>query len=315
MTKQIEAADFEGAVAVTGAAGFLGSLIVRILAASGVRVHALARGPLPAMAGVTAHAWDPTRNAGPPAPGLAVDAVIDCAAALPSRVSDPAELTRINALLVDGAIDLAARRRGRLVSMSSQSVYGRPAVERIDADTPLAPSNAYGAAKRDAETAVAAAVTEDRLAGAAVLRLPAVVGPGAHDNFPAGAAAKFQRGEPVTVFNPDSPYNAVIDAEDLARFALHLAQSVTGFIAVSPVSDPPTTVRAAVEAIAAGLGCVPSLRFEAAPHGSPLIDPGPALAHGLVTHSSAGVLFRYGQTLANKACRGAAKTPMLAGKE
>lgn len=310
MTKKIEPS-----VAVTGAAGFLGSVIVRVLAASGVRVHAIARTSLPPVSGVTSHGWDPTFDSGPPVPGLEVDAVIDCAAALPSRVSDPAELERINTLLVEGAIDLATRRGGTLVYMSSQSVYGRPDGDRIDAATPLAPNNPYGAAKRNGETAVAAAVADGRLSGAVALRLPAVVGPGAHDNFPAGTAAKLQRGEPVTVFNADGPYNAVVDAEDLARFAHHLARTVTGFAAVSPASDPPTTVRAAVEAIAAGLGCVPSLRFEATPHGSPLIDPGPAVALGLASQSSAGVLFRYGQALANKACRGATKTPMLAGKE
>ena len=321
MTKKIEAAQFEGGVAVTGAAGFLGGVIVRLLAASGVRVHSIARHPVPAAAGVTSHGWDPTRDTGAPVPGLEVDAVIDCAAALPSRVADPVALKQINARLVGGALDLAGRRGGRLIFMSSQSVYGRPTGDRIGTDTPLAPIIPYGEAKRDAEAAVTEAVAAGRLAGAAVLRLPAVVGPGAHDTFPAGTAGKLQRGEPVTVFNPDSPYNAVVAVEDLAHFAAHLAGTVEGLAVASPASDPPTTVRAAVEAIAAGLGCAASLNFEEAPYGSPLIDSGPAFALGLAARSSESVLFGFGQSLsdsqarANKACPGAGKTSMLANKE
>ncbi len=301
MTKKIEAAGFAGAVAVTGAAGFLGGVIARLLAASGVRVHGIVRNPIPDANGVTFHAWDPTRDAGPPAPGLEVDAVIDCAAALPARVTDAEAMRRINAALVGGALDLARRRGGRLIYMSSQSVYGRPMGPRIDADTPLAPVIPYGEAKRDAEAAVAAEVAAGRLAGAAVLRLPAVVGAGAHDNFPAGTAGKLQRGETVTVFNPDGPYNAVVDAEDLAELAIRLAAAQEGLVVASPASDPPTTVRSAVEAIAAGLGCAASLSFETAPHGSPLIDPGPAFALGLTPRSTENVLFRFGRALAGSA--------------
>lgn len=321
MTKKIEAIKFDGAVAVTGAAGFLGGVIVRMLAAAGVRVHAIARNPIADAAGVTCHGWDPTRDTGPPALGLEVDAVIDCAAALPSRVTDPVTLRQINARLVDGALDLARRTGGRLIFMSSQSVYGRPTGDRIDADTPLAPIIPYGDAKREAEAAVTDAVIEGRLTGAALLRLPAVVGPGAHDNFPAGTAGKLQRGEPVTVFNPDSPYNAVVAVEDLARFAAHLAGTVQGLAVVSPASDPPTTVRAAVEAIAAGLGCAASLRFEEASYGSPIIDPDPAFALGLAARSSESVLFGFGQSLtdshtgAERACPEAGKISMLADKE
>lgn len=291
---------FEPTVAVTGAAGFLGGVIVRTLVASGVRVHRIARSSRTAVPGTVRHGWDPDRDAGPPAQGLQVDAVIDCAAALPSRVENPDALKSTNARLVQGAIDLAARKGGRLIYMSSQAVYGRPHCALIDADTPLAPATPYGESKQAAERAVAAAVDDERLAGAAVLRLPAVVGCGAHDNFPAAAAATLLRGEPVTVFNPQSPYNAVVDAETLAVFAALLAKTIDGFVAVSPATHPPITVVAAVEAIAAGLGCKPSLRFREAPHGAPIIDPGPAIALGMAPQSPASVLCRFGKMLASE---------------
>ncbi|WPZ36174.1 NAD-dependent epimerase/dehydratase family protein [Thalassobaculum sp. OXR-137] len=299
MTKKIERSPTDGAIAVTGAAGFVGGVVLRMLAASGIPVHGIARTPLAAATGVTAHGWDPLRDAGPPAPGIQVDAVIDCAAALPSRVDDPAELKRINALLVEGAIDLAARRRGRLVYMSSQSVYGRPGGARIDTDTPLAPVAPYGEAKRDAEAAIARAVAQGRLVGAAVLRLPAVVGPGAHDNFPAAAAATLIRAKTVTVFNPDAPYNAVVDAADLARFAIRLACVAAGFVAVSPATGPATTIRDGVQAIATGLGRTADLRVVPAPYTAPVLDPGPAIALGLAARPAWDVLFRYGESLSD----------------
>jgi len=284
-------------IAVTGTGGFLGGAIARHLAAAGHAVHALARAAPDLGTGIRGHAWDPTRDSGPPAPGLTVDAVIDCAAVLPSREPDGPALKRVNALLSAGALDLAARASGRIVYMSSQSVYGRPNVAVIDADTPAGPDNAYGEAKLTGETTLRDAVAAGRLAGAAALRIPAVVGPGAHDNFPATVAAKIAAGETVTLFNPDGLYNAVIGACSVAVFAERLAAAVTGFHAVSLASVPAITVRAAVDAIAEGLGKPLTAEFRNAPHRSPTIDPAAAIDLGFNAERPDDVLRRYGSEL------------------
>jgi UDP-glucose 4-epimerase len=280
-------------VAVTGAGGFLGAWIARVLAAAGFRVTALGR-TAPAGFGpdVEALGWDGTR----PAPDrLSVDAVVDCAAAIPARIGDPEVLVATNAALAGGAVALAARTRAPLIYMSSQSAIGRPAVEVIDDATPPDPDTPYGRSKLAAEQAVAAAVADGRLAGAVALRLPAVIGPGCHDNFPATIAARLAAGETVPVFNPDGPYNAVVHAETVAAFVRHLlAAPPSGFRAVSLASRPPIPVRAAVEAVAAGLGVECRLDLRPAGHPSPTIDPAGAEALGFVADDTREALTRFG---------------------
>lgn len=284
-------------IAVTGAGGFLGGRIAGSLAAAGLRVTAFGRtAPTGLPDGVAVTAWDGRR---PPAPELRFDAVIDCAAAIPARVPDPDELVATNLALLRGAVDLAARDRGFLVYMSSQSVFGRPAVPVIDRTTAPAPDTPYGRAKLAAEELAAEAAMAGRLHGVVALRLPAVVGRGCHDNFPASAAARLARGEPVPVFNPEGLYNAVVHADTVAAFVRHLLTGPPdGHHAVSPASLPAVPLREAVAAIARGLGTACRLDVRPAPHPSPTIDPAGAAALGFVPEDPCAVLARFGREAA-----------------
>ncbi len=133
------------------------------------------------------------------------------------------------------------------------------------------------------------------LAGAVALRLPAAIGPGCHDNFPATAAARLAAGAAVTVFNPDGPYNAVVHADTLAAFVRRLvAGRADGFRAVSLASRPPIPLREAVAAIAAGLGVGCALDIRPAMHPSPVIDPSGAEALGFVADDTRAALVRFG---------------------
>lgn len=281
-------------VAVTGAGGFLGSRIVDRLSAAGFDVLALARvAPATPRGGVEAIAWDGRL---PPPTELRADAVVDCAAALPSRVGDPDELTATNLALARGAITLAGRSAGLLVFMSSQSAIGRPQAARIDDATPAEPDTPYGRSKLAAERLVAEAAGRGDLAGAAALRLPAVVGAGCHDNFPASVLAQLRAGETVRVFNPDGPYNAVVHADTVAAFVAHLLRCrPAGFRSLCLASRPPIAVRAAVQAVAHGLGVACRLDERPAPHASPVIDPSGAETLGFVADDTAGALERFGR--------------------
>jgi nucleoside-diphosphate-sugar epimerase len=141
-----------GRIVVTGAAGMLGSHLVRRLTYDGYRVDGI----------------DVRTPDGPPAPGLRyiqgdvrdaglvrasaadADAVIHCAAALPSN---PAEVIR--SVIVDGTRSvLAAAREARVprvVHVSSTAVYGLPAVVPTPEEHPREPVDAYGHAKAEAE--------------------------------------------------------------------------------------------------------------------------------------------------------------------
>lgn len=284
---------FVRTVAVTGAGGFLGRRIAAALAAAGLQVTALGRTlPDGFDDGVTPLAWD---GRAPAPAGLAVDAVVDCAAAIPARIGDPDLLVATNIALARGAIELAARTVAPLVYMSSQSVIGRPAVAVIDDSTPPDPDTPYGQSKHAAERLVATAVSEGRIAGAAALRLPAVIGPGCHDNFPAAVLARLTAGDPVPVFNPDGPYNAVVHADTVAGFVQRLlADRPAGFRVLVLAARTPIPVRAAVEAVAAGLGVECRLEFRRAGHPSPTIDPSGAATLGFIADDTRDVLVRFG---------------------
>jgi len=278
---------------ITGAGGFLGARIAAGLAVAGRRVAAFGRMPPPGLdRRVRAAAWDGRQ----PAPaGLRVDSVIDCAAALPSRLADPDLLIATNVALIRNAVDLAARCAAPLIYMSSQSAIGRPAVAVIDDATPPDPDTPYGHSKLAAERMIAAAVADRSLPWAVALRLPAAIGPGCHGNFPATVASRLAAGETITVFNPDGAYNAVVHADTVAGFVRHLLVArPSGFHAISLAARSPIPVRDAVEAIAAGFGAQCRLDFRPASHASPVIDPSGAAALGFVPDDTRDVLTRYG---------------------
>ena len=287
-------------VAVTGAAGFLGGVIARDLSARGATVHALGRTAPDLGPGIRGHGWDPNRDPGEPLPGLEVEAVVDCAAVIPARARDDDDLLRVNDALADGARALAARSRGHLVYMSSQAAIGRPAAAVIDDTTPCAPEIPYGHAKLAGEEALQAAVVDGRLAGGVALRLPAVVGPGSHDNFPSTAAARITADEIVTVFNPDGLYNAVVDAATVADF-IPCCLDMTGFRSFSLASNPPISILEAVRALADGLGRAPSIDIRASDQNSPTIDPSRAASMGFRVERPEVVLHRFGADLARLA--------------
>lgn len=280
-------------VAVTGAGGFLGGRIATALARAGLRVTAFGRtaprGLDPAVAAV---AWDGRQ---PPPDGLTVDAVIDCAAVIPAREADADELVAANLALARGAIRLAERSAAPIVYMSSQSAFGRPDAAVIDDTTPAVPDTPYGRSKQAAESRLAEATAAGGIAWCLALRLPAAIGPGCHDNFPATVVARLAARQPVTVFNPEGPYNALVHADTVAAFILHtLRDSPEGARIVSLASRPPIPIRAAVEAIADGFGVRCDMDIRQAPHRSPVIDPSGAEALGFRPDDTTQALVRFG---------------------
>jgi nucleoside-diphosphate-sugar epimerase len=136
-------------VVVTGAAGMLGDWLVRRLQRDGRLVHGIdvRRDP----AGEVVHAVADVRDEGAMARAVAgADAVVHCATALPSY---PAK--QIHPVVVDGTRTVLTAARaagvGRVVHISTTSVYGLPQVVPTPEDHPLTPVDAYGTAKAAAE--------------------------------------------------------------------------------------------------------------------------------------------------------------------
>jgi len=137
-------------IAVTGAAGVLGSNLVTRLLADGCQVHAMDLRPIPPRPGLVPFTGD-IRDAAAVAEAVAgVDALVHCAAALPSY---PA--AQIRSIIVEGTSTVlrvaAAAGVGRVVHISSTAVYGLPSRVPTPEDHPREPVDTYSAAKAEAE--------------------------------------------------------------------------------------------------------------------------------------------------------------------
>jgi nucleoside-diphosphate-sugar epimerase len=237
-------------VLVTGVSGFIGGYIARHLAASGqFDVHGLCRRNSPAMPDLE-HLGIRIHIAYLPAPP--VDAVVHCAAAGPW--CDPVELIRSNIDLTLGLIgDAIAWGARYFIFTSSVSVYGKVADPVLDEATPIHHPDAYGATKRSCE--IALALRSAQLPSIA-LRLPGVIGPGAHArNWLPRTAADLLRGDVALASNLDAPFNNAVHVHDLSRFVEYLLlREWNGFNVATLAARGKITVRGAIERLACGLG-------------------------------------------------------------
>ncbi len=159
-------------VAITGAAGYVGSLLVHAHAGRGDSVHATARtaDALPALPGVTRYSADITSSDALP------DEFFEGAEVLYHCAAEIAREPLMQAVNVEATRSLLARARGRIghwVQVSSLSVYGTPREGIVDEKTPERPRSTYARTKRDADRLVAASA--DAFSHA-IVRPSAVIG-------------------------------------------------------------------------------------------------------------------------------------------
>ena len=237
-------------ILVTGASGFSGRTVARLLRRTGHDVVAhFHTTPLPEDL-ADGETWRADLGDGGTVPS-GLDAVVHTAAVSPVTGKKPAvpvaALVRANAL---ATAELATADVPFFIYLSSLSVHGRIGQARVTPATPIVDPDAYGASKLMGEMALAS-----RNRSTVALRLPAVIGAGAARNWPSHVLARLKAGEAVSVFNPDSPFNNVVHVEDLAEFVLHLLEAPpSGFRAFPLASRDPIPVHGVVSTLAEGAG-------------------------------------------------------------
>jgi nucleoside-diphosphate-sugar epimerase len=188
-------------VLVTGAAGTVGSVVVRALAAEGADVHAHAGPPgtditaLPE--GVPVGFAEITDEEAIRGMAAAVDSVVHLAGppSVAGSFSAPALYARVHVAGTATVLN-ACRAAGvrRLVHISSAEVYGQPAANPVGEDAPTVPLSPYGAAKLGAE-AMARAFCPAAGIEAVVLRPFIVYGPRSPECSLVGRLARLALGE------------------------------------------------------------------------------------------------------------------------
>ena len=248
-------------VAVTGARGLVGEVVVRQLGKAGFSVRRLSRSPLPeGGSGPTLlPLFDAPGEAFEKALAGATHVVHAAALTNADATASEADFMNANARLTERLARAAERiTSGRFVLISSiRAVADQGFTGTIGASTVPAPSGAYGRSKRAGEIAAAEifAGSTDRLG---VLRPAPVYGRGMKGNL--GRLLRLARAPyPLPLAGLENR-RSVLDVEALARAIVHVLGNPTPVSGAYIVSDSkPVTIPEIVAAFRNGMGRPPGL--------------------------------------------------------
>jgi nucleoside-diphosphate-sugar epimerase len=242
-------------ILVTGASGFTGAVLARRLAGAGHHVTGLYRAstlfltPLKDMQGVVLHCGDihSLDLVGP------FDAVVHAAARSPGPGVDAVRLVQDNVFFTEKLIGFAKRWRSHcFIFCSSLSLYGSINVAVVDELTPVVSPDTYGATKHLCELLLR---DSSEWLPSLSLRLPGVLGPGAHRNWMSGVANCLLNGDIIRAFNITQPFNNAVHVEDIADLALRvLEHPFQGSHSLVLGATGVITVRQAIETLAQAMG-------------------------------------------------------------
>lgn len=289
-------------VLVTGVSGFSGSTVARRLAIGGHDVVGTYRRDtnfltslrdVARLALVRTDLTDAGKIVGP------FDAIVHTAATSSSPGIDVAMLVHDN---IDASLALieAIRRWsiGRFIFFSSLSYYGQIAQDVVDEATPVRDPDVYGASKLIVERRLAELSSEF---STLALRLPGIVGPGAHRNWLADVASRLRASEPIRAFHLDRPHNNAAHIDDIAALveAVLTRESWIGFDAAVLGAAGSLPVREIIQRLALALGVSAKIEEIAPTKTSFTLSSAHAIArYGYQPMEIGALIDRYGREIA-----------------
>ncbi len=235
-------------VAITGAAGYVGSLLVRAHAERGDTVHALARNAaeIAVLPGVTPIGVDLTQPDRIPASFFEhTDVLYHCAA----EIAREPLMRAVNVEATRAILDAATGRVSHWVHLSSLSVYGTPRVGEITEESALQPASTYARTKAEAEALVA-----EWGCGAStytIVRPSGVIGPRMRNRSMYALISAVQRGRFTFIGRPGAIGNFVHE-DDIIQALMLSATSAQAKRRAYNVSQN-CTIETMIAAIAAAL--------------------------------------------------------------
>lgn len=198
-------------ILVTGAAGFVASIVSRRLAANGHAVTALARGEM-GPEGLRLIRHDLSR---PLELEEHFDAVVHAAARLPEKGGFFADYCADN---IDGMRNLInfvkTNKIPKIIYLSTVTAFGECRQAMMDEDGDIINPNFYGLTKYAGELLL----REQKDIKSLTVRLPGVLGTADKHIWLPRTVARLARHEPVTVYAPDFQLTNFVHVHDLSDF-------------------------------------------------------------------------------------------------
>lgn len=237
-------------VLLTGASSYIGRHLVKHLYQSGFAVVGTYRTGSPVECGVTRTVvsslpmfhLDVSQKASFLGLPASIDAVVHVAAALNKPGTTSAEMFSANAAGTRNVLRYATSAGAlKFIYTSTLSIHGKIGLGVVDENTPIVDPDFYGASKYLGEQILASAA--DSISTVA-LRLPGVLGLGAHRAWIPSLVETLLAGRDVSIYNADAPFNNAVHVDDLGRFVVQLlAKRIWhGFSAFPVGASEPMTI-------------------------------------------------------------------------
>jgi nucleoside-diphosphate-sugar epimerase len=244
-------------VLLTGASSFIGSHLANHLLGSGFRVSATFRNRCRAIdvlaargsSSLTLLPLDLATESDFSQLPRAVDAIIHVAgvSAMPGVTAE--QMLECNVTGTRNLLNYATAAGARfLIFLSTLSVHGRILESEVDENTPVRDPDIYGASKFLAERLIA---VQSELIPSISIRLPGVLGLGAHRAWVPRVLDQLARNEDVVIYNPDAAFNNAVHVNDLGRLIVSaLARGWIGYNAFPIGARGAISIRQVVETLA-----------------------------------------------------------------
>lgn len=177
-----------------------------------------------------------------------VDAVFHCAASHPSQIISDNELIEGNMSLTKRLLKKFILSKPKaIIFLSSISLYGSARPQIIHLDSPIINPSLYGQQKASCEQVIASWGLENNVF-THLIRLPAVLGSGAHQTFLPRLVESIKTFKPFQTHKFSSMFNHIVHVDDLCNFLINISK--TNSSSLSQVGSPdPISIQMIIQQI------------------------------------------------------------------